>query len=223
MRLRQRGALGFARRRIEGVGAGLSGGGGEIVQLGGDKGKRFEFGLLAGPWCWTPLFVLFDFGPVAEPHKTLSKIATMPFSLAVNGENPCPKRRPNRTVFPSFTRSSSRASSALQPCPLADGLRKRPVDDIGRIELLLDQARAEIEIDGLLLVRDDAVIDRRDPDLRPASASSAARRWGCSSACPRSRHSRRHWSATMPAPPSGGGRSPPAPRACRGSQSGVAT
>ena len=46
VRFGQRGRFGFARRRIEGVGAGLSWRRREIVQLGGDEGKRFEFGLL---------------------------------------------------------------------------------------------------------------------------------------------------------------------------------
>src|SRR5438094_4305884 len=116
---------------------------------------------------WTPLFVLFDLGKAASPHKAVSKIATMLFPAAANGKNPCPKRLPKRTIFPLLSPSSSAASGALQSCPLADGIRKRPVDDIGRVEVLLDQPRAEIELDGLLLIRDDAVIDRRDPDLRP--------------------------------------------------------
>src|SRR5947208_6413353 len=116
---------------------------------------------------WTPLFVLFDLGLATASHKALSQIATLPFPAAANEKNPCLKRRPNWKVFPAFTRSSSRASSALQACPFADGIGKRPVDDTGRVEGLLGQPRAEIEIDGLLLIRDDTVIDRRDPDLRP--------------------------------------------------------
>src|SRR5437660_10847592 len=59
-------------------------------------------------------------------------------------------------------------SAKLEICALADGSRKRTVDDIGGVELLLDQARAEIEIDGLLLVSHDAVVDRRNTDFRPA-------------------------------------------------------
>ena len=46
VRFGQRGGFGFARRRIEGVGTGFSRGRREIVQLGGDEGKQFEFCLL---------------------------------------------------------------------------------------------------------------------------------------------------------------------------------
>ena len=46
VRFGQRGGFGFTRRRIEGVGAGLSRGRCEVVQLGGDEGERFEFCLL---------------------------------------------------------------------------------------------------------------------------------------------------------------------------------
>src|SRR4051812_50036251 len=50
MRLRQRRALGLARRRIEGVGTRLAGNRREIVEFGGDEGKRFEFWFFEGPW-----------------------------------------------------------------------------------------------------------------------------------------------------------------------------
>ena len=42
----QRRRSGLARRRIEGVGAGFSGGRREVVELAGDEGKRLEFCLL---------------------------------------------------------------------------------------------------------------------------------------------------------------------------------
>src|ERR1700682_5287293 len=59
------------------------------------------------------------------------------------------------------------AMATLQARTLADRLGKRAVDDIGRVELLFDEARAEIQVDGLLLIGHDAVIDRDDADLRP--------------------------------------------------------
>ena len=44
-----------------------------------------------------------------------------------------------------------RRPSGLQSRAFADGIRKRTIDDVGRIELLFDQTGAEIEIDGLKL------------------------------------------------------------------------
>jgi hypothetical protein len=49
---------------------------------------------------------------------------------------------------------------------LANRLRERTIDDIGCVELLLDQSRPKIQVDRRLLVGDDAIIDRRDPDSR---------------------------------------------------------
>jgi len=46
VRFGERGGFGFARRRIKGVGAGLSRCRRELVQFGRDEGKRFEFCLL---------------------------------------------------------------------------------------------------------------------------------------------------------------------------------
>ena len=119
VRFGQRGGFGFARRRIEGVGAGLSRSGREIVQLGGDEGKRLEFCLLqahsAGLRCLFCLILVRPPGPTRCP----SKIATLRLPAAANRENPCPKRPPNRTVFPALTRSSSRCEqrvTALPPC-----------------------------------------------------------------------------------------------------------
>src|SRR5258708_40098746 len=70
------------------------------------------------------------------------------------------------------------------PCRLLENFRKKrnilkvsafsncigkgTIDDIGCVELLLDQTRPKIQIDGLLLVGHYAVIDRRDTDFRPA-------------------------------------------------------
>src|ERR1700744_1672640 len=53
----------------------------------------------------------------------------------------------------------------LQPRALCDHVGEGSVDDGGCIELLLDQAGAEIEVDGLLLAGDDGVVDGCDPDL----------------------------------------------------------
>jgi hypothetical protein len=139
VRLGQRGGFGLARRRIEGLGVGLSFCWREIVQLGVNEGKRLEFGLLqAHGGLLDSIVVLFDLGAGTRPDKTIPKIATLSLPATRKGENPCPKSRADRTVFSALTRSSSRASAALQAGALADGFRKRAVDDIGRVEVLLD-------------------------------------------------------------------------------------
>ena len=102
-------------------------------------------------------------------------------------EVPAPRRVHRRQGRPRKDQIRGLPRQRPAPFPIASG--ERTIQDIGGIELLLDQAVAEIEIDGLLLVGDDAVIDRRDADLGAAAASSAAPPSGCSSACPRSRHS----------------------------------
>ena len=61
--------------------------------------------------------------------------------------------------------------SRLKSGPLADRTGERAIDDVGGIEPLLDQARAKIEIDGLLFIGDDAILDQRqaNPSAPPAN------------------------------------------------------
>jgi hypothetical protein len=67
--------------------------------------------LVAGPWCWTPLFVLFDLGLATEPHKPVLKIATMQLRVAANRKNPFQNAlRAGRTFQPSRVRHRPRAA-----------------------------------------------------------------------------------------------------------------
>jgi len=50
----------------------------------------------------------------------------------------------------------------LKTRAFADGICKRTIDNIRRIQLLLDQAGAEIQGDGLLFAGDHAIVDRGD-------------------------------------------------------------
>src|SRR5689334_8360487 len=73
-------------------------------------------------------------------------------------------------MVPALRRSVSRCGASgtremVLRATLRDGVREGAVDDLGGVELLLDQAPAEIEIDRALLVRYYALVDRRDADF----------------------------------------------------------
>src|SRR5207302_7551618 len=128
VRFGQRGRFGFARRRIEGVGAGFSRRRREIVQLGRDERKRFEFcllqahgGLLDSIVCSVSSWS----GRGASQGVSENSNDAIPGSR--KREKSLSKAAAETTIFPLLTRSSSPASGALQSRPLADGITKRPV------------------------------------------------------------------------------------------------
>jgi hypothetical protein len=82
-------------------------------------------------------------------------------------------RRQRHKLFEAGNRSLTLlfpSSRNFSQVPARKNLRsvasKRAIDDRGGVELLLDQARAKIEIDGGLLAGHDGIVDRGDLDLR---------------------------------------------------------
>src|SRR4051794_39710488 len=124
---------------------------------------RFQHGVDDNP-TRSPISATVSEASCCRTLRILRSIASMRRGTVTSGTT-------TSVIFETFPCSD--AGRPSKPGTLVDGGGKRAVDDIGGIELLLDEAGTKIEVNGLLLVGHHCIVVWRHAD--PGAAEPVER------------------------------------------------